>query len=45
MQGILNFRKCKWCEKLYDIATNYDLCPKCRKELIKKREVDYERKI
>jgi len=30
MQGILNWKKCKRCEKDFDVATNYDECPKCR---------------
>ena len=29
---IQNIKYCKKCKQAFDIATNYDLCPKCRKE-------------
>jgi predicted amidophosphoribosyltransferase len=29
--GILNWKRCKKCGKFFDISTNYNLCPRCRK--------------
>jgi rRNA maturation endonuclease Nob1 len=29
--GTLNWKKCKKCGKMFDIGTNKDLCPECRK--------------
>ena len=29
---MINIKYCKKCKKAFDIGTNYDLCPKCRKE-------------
>jgi len=28
----INLRKCKKCGKVYDIGTNFDICPECRRE-------------
>lgn len=30
--GILNWRTCKFCGVKYDIGTNFDICPKCRRK-------------
>lgn len=30
--AILNWRKCKECGKAFDIATNFDICPECRRK-------------
>lgn len=30
MEGILNWRICKKCKRVYDVGTNYELCPECR---------------
>lgn len=36
----IHIRYCKICHKAYDIGTNYDICPDCRrKEKCKKEEV------
>jgi len=31
MHGVLNWKKCKRCGKRFDIGTNYDICPECRR--------------
>jgi RNA polymerase subunit RPABC4/transcription elongation factor Spt4 len=38
MNGILNWRKCKKCERFYDIGTNFEICPSCRDAELKKVE-------
>jgi len=38
MHGILNWKKCKRCGKMFDIDTSKDLCPECQIELKKKRK-------
>jgi RNA polymerase subunit RPABC4/transcription elongation factor Spt4 len=30
---MIKIKYCKKCKKAYNIATNYELCPKCRKEV------------
>lgn len=39
--GILNWKKCKKCGKMFDMGTNKNLCPMCRK---KERGVKHGRK-
>ena len=34
--GIENIKYCKKCREAFGIATNFDICPKCRK--IKREE-------
>ena len=35
----IDFKKCIRCGNIFDIATNFNLCPECRiKEINKKRE-------
>ena len=29
---MMHIKYCKKCEQAFDIATNFKLCPKCRKE-------------
>lgn len=31
-EGVLNWRLCKKCFNYFDIGTNFDICPSCRKE-------------
>jgi len=35
---IQNIKFCKKCKKAFDIGTNFNLCPKCRNNQIKKEE-------
>lgn len=35
--GILNWKRCKNCGEWFDISTNFDLCPECRKPKKKKK--------
>jgi len=30
---MINIKYCRRCKRAFDIETNWDLCPKCRKEL------------
>ncbi len=30
--GILNWKKCEKCNEAFDIGTNYDTCPECRRK-------------
>lgn len=39
---MIHIKYCKKCKKPFDIATNYELCPKCR---IKKELKNGNRKI
>lgn len=32
MHSILSWRFCKRCKLPYDIGTNYELCPMCRRK-------------
>ena len=32
----LNIRYCKQCKQAYDIAVNFDICPECRINEVKK---------
>jgi len=34
---MINIRYCKKCKKAYDIGTNFDICPECRRKKIKER--------
>ena len=34
--GMINIKYCKKCKQPYDIGTNFDICPKCREEELKK---------
>lgn len=41
MNGALNWRTCKCCGLKFDIATNFDCCPECRKKIsLGKRRVN-----
>ena len=43
MQGILNWKRCKKCGEPFDVGTNYDECPGCRK--LNEVEGDGEKEI
>ena len=32
---MIHTKRCKDCKCLFDIATNYDLCPECRRRDLK----------
>ncbi len=32
MNGVLNWKKCIWCDEFFDIDTSQELCPDCRKK-------------
>jgi len=34
-----NLRYCKKCGRAYDIGTNFDICPDCRYDELRKNEV------
>lgn len=35
---MIDIRYCKRCKEAFDIGTNWNVCPKCRKEIIEKKE-------
>lgn len=30
--SFIDFKRCKKCEKIFDMGTNLDICPECRKK-------------
>ncbi len=35
---MINIKFCRKCKKVFDLATNFDYCPKCRGEVKIERE-------
>ena len=31
----IHLKRCKKCDELFDIGTNFDICPECRMEEVK----------
>jgi len=36
--GIENWKICVFCGKYFDIGTNFDTCPECRRRKLNKKE-------
>jgi len=37
---MINIKYCRRCKQPFDIGTNFDVCPKCRQEELKKEGED-----